>query len=312
MSTWLELLAERGGRVAIGSLDVDDVETLAREYDLVVVASAKGEFRKLLPEIFPRDPARSPYDRPQRNLGVAYVRGFDALDPPYFSINIIPGVGECFIGPALTLDGPCYTMCFEPRPGGPMDRFAGEPLDEGDRWLAVCRGVLEDFMPWEAERCGDDLRLTDPGGTLKGAITPVVRQAAGRLPSGRPILGLGDAVVQNDPLVGQGANNATKAAIVVQHAIREHSGGPVDAAWTAAVADRCWEAVRCSTTWTNLMLNPPAHIGDLLAAAAERPAFADVLANGTDDPATLFPWIETPEGVQEAAHSGAATSGTAA
>ncbi|UGS33833.1 styrene monooxygenase/indole monooxygenase family protein [Capillimicrobium parvum] len=314
MSAWLEELAERGGRVAIGTLDVDDVEALARDHDLVVVASAKGAIRELLPEIFPRDPARSPYDRPQRNLGVAYVGGFEALDRHYFSINIIPGVGECFIGPALTLDGPCHTMCFEPRPGGPMDVFADAPLDDGECWLAVCREVLERFMPWEAERCGADLRLTDPGGTLKGAITPVVREAAGRLPSGRPVLGLGDAVVQNDPLVGQGANNATKAAIVVQRAIREHPGGPVGAEWTAAVAGRCWEAVRCSTTWTNLMLNPPAHIGDLLTEAANRPAFADTLANGTDDPTSLFPWIESPEGVRAAAaeaEPGAAALGRA-
>jgi 2-polyprenyl-6-methoxyphenol hydroxylase-like FAD-dependent oxidoreductase len=171
--------------------------------------------------------------------------------------------------------------------------------------------VLERFMPWEAERCHADLRLTDPGGALKGAITPVVREAAGRLPSGRPILGLGDAVVQNDPLVGQGANNAAKAAIVVQQAIREHAGGPVDDAWTAAVAGRCWEAVRCSTNWTNLMLNPPAQVGDLLALAADRPAFADQLANGTDDPTTLFPWIESPEGVRAAAEQAQACTAVA-
>jgi hypothetical protein len=47
------------------------------------------------------------------------------------------------------------------------------------------------------------------------------------------------------------------------------------------------------------MLNPPRHVGDVFEAGAQSPAFADVFANGTNEPATLFPWLETREGVRQ-------------
>lgn len=309
MAAWLELLEQRGGRVLIESLEPEDLDGLAEEHDLVVLAAGKRGFGELLDRVFPRDPARSPYDRPQRNLAVAYLRGYAPLDTSYFSINIVPGVGECFVGPALTVDGPCFTICFEALFGGPMDRFGDVPLDDEARWLETSRGLLERFMPWEAERWTDDVRLTDAGGTLRGALTPAVRHAAGRLPSGRPILGLGDLVVQNDPLVGQGSNSAAKAADVVRRAIAERGDGPLDHAWVGAVADRCWRVAEHPTAFTNLLLNPPPHLGALFDAASASPAFADRLAAGSNDPATLFPWINSAEGIREAAAETEAQAG---
>ena len=40
----------------------------------------------------------------------------------------------------------------------------------------------------------------------------VVRKPICKLPSGRLAFGVGDAVVTNDPLTGQGSNTACKAA----------------------------------------------------------------------------------------------------
>ena len=37
------------------------------------------------------------------------------------SFNLIPGVGEYFVFPALTLSDPCEIMVFEGIPGGPID-----------------------------------------------------------------------------------------------------------------------------------------------------------------------------------------------
>jgi len=222
----------------------------------------------------------------------------EPLDPPsYFSISIVPEVGEYFVGPALTLAGPCWTMCLEAIPGGPMDVFDDAPLDDPDRWLALCTEVLEQHFPWEAERCGR-IRLTDEQGTLKGALTPVVRERAGRLPSGALVLGVGDAVVLNDPLVGQGANNAAKGVTAVTRELVARGDDVYDEEWLGQVGDVYWERVRWSTRFTNMMLNPPPHAAAIFEAGARSPAFADVLANGTNEPATLFPWLETEEGVR--------------
>ena len=64
----------------------------------------------------------SQFDQPMRALALTYVTGMTPR--PEFSavcFNIIPGVGEYFVFPALTTSGPCEIMVFEGVPGGPMD-----------------------------------------------------------------------------------------------------------------------------------------------------------------------------------------------
>jgi hypothetical protein len=293
---WLEAFERDGGTVLVRALDLAFAEELAAEHDLLVIASAKGEFARALGSIFPRAEPDSPYERPQRELAVAYVHGMEPLDPPSaFSICIVPEVGEYFVGPALTLSGPCWTMCFEALPGGPMDVFGAVSPDEGEAWLACCLDVLGRFLPWEAERC-ERVALTDAKGTLRGALTPIVRERVGRLPSGRAVLAVGDAAVLNDPLVGQGANNAAKGVTAVVRELVARGEQAYDEEWLRHAGDVYWEAVRWSTVFTNMMLHPPPHIPDVLGAAARLPALADVLANGTNRPATLFPWIASAEG----------------
>jgi 2-polyprenyl-6-methoxyphenol hydroxylase-like FAD-dependent oxidoreductase len=295
---WMDALEATGGRIEYRAVDVPYAEELARSHDLVVIASAKGDFARELGTIFQRIEEESPYDRPQRQLAVAYVCDMEPLDPPsYFSISIVQEVGEYFVGPGLTLDGPCWTMCLEAIPDGPMDVFDEASPDDLDAWLELCKSTLARFMPWEAERCAR-IRLTDAKGTLKGALTPVVREHVGRLPSGRLVLGIGDAVVLNDPLVGQGANNAAKGSTAVVSEFVARGGDTYDEAWLRGVGDVYWQRVRSSTRFTNLMLRPPPHVGDVFESAARLSAFADVLANGTNAPDTLFPWLETPDGVR--------------
>src|SRR5438552_15992960 len=111
MAGCLELFVQRDGIVryqGATTVDLDELAALGR-YDLVVVAAGRGD----LVGAFDRDPARSPYTAPQRGLAFAYVHGL-APDPahptPCVGFNVVPGLGELFVIPALTLRGPCHIL----------------------------------------------------------------------------------------------------------------------------------------------------------------------------------------------------------
>ncbi|NUU22169.1 MAG: FAD-binding oxidoreductase, partial [Streptomycetaceae bacterium] len=106
MAAWLEIFAERGGHVVVHPVTVSDLEWYGQRYDLVLLAAGKGP----LAAMFARDRARSPYDRPMRSLAVAYVHGLGPRPEHDFAAvrcNLVPGVGELFVMPALTVSGPC-------------------------------------------------------------------------------------------------------------------------------------------------------------------------------------------------------------
>jgi len=111
------------------------------------------------------------------------------------------------------------------------------------------------------------------------------------LPSGRLVFGLGDAVVTNDPITGQGSNNATKACAVYLDAIVAHGDGAFTADWMHRTFERFWEYGEAVVEWTNSMLLPPApHLLKLLKAAEDAPALASAIANGFNHPPAFFPW----------------------
>src|SRR5690606_9746632 len=125
------------------------------------------------------------------------------------SFNVAPGVGEYFVFPALTTTGPCEIMVFEGVPGGPMDCWAD--IASPDQHLERAKSILNTWFPWEAERA-HNVSLTDVNGILAGRFPPTVRQPVAELPSGALVLGMADTVVLNDPITGQGSNNASKCA----------------------------------------------------------------------------------------------------
>ncbi len=292
---WLELFAERGGTVSYASAAIADLEQLALTHDLVVVAAGKGAISQL----FPRDAERSPYATPQRVLSLVTVQGMQPIAPyDVVSFNIIPGVGEYFVMPALGASGPYHTMLFEAVPGGPLDCWGDIASPEAH--LARALECLERWLPWEAQRCAN-VTLTDAKAVLHGKFAPTVRHAVGTLPSGRAVLGMGDAVVLNDPLTGQGSNNAAKCAAIYLERILAHADAPFDAAWMQATFDRYWEYAAYVTQWTNAMLAPPPpHIIDVLGAASQAPALAQRFANGFNNPPSFFPWLVDPVAAQDA------------
>jgi hypothetical protein len=289
MPAWMDAFAGRGGRLVIEDAGIDTLERLAEHNDLVVVAAGKGEIVKL----FERDAARSPFDAPQRALALTYVHGMAPREP--FSrvcFNLIPGVGEYFVFPALTLSGPCEIMVFEGVPGGPMDCWGDvqTPAQHLQRSLEI----LRTFLPWEAARC-ERVTLTDANGILAGRFAPTVRKPVGRLPSGKLVFGMGDAVVVNDPITGQGSNNATKCFQAYYDAIVARADAPFDANWMHATFEGFWDYARDVVRWTNSLLRPPPeHILQLLGAAGQTERLAHRIANNFDHPPGYFPWWEDP------------------
>jgi hypothetical protein len=287
---WMAAFAKSGGELVIKDAGVEDLEAYTRSHDLTIVSAGKGEIAKL----FERDANKSLFDKPQRALALTYVKKMRPREP--FSavcFNLIPTVGEYFVFPALTTTGPCEIMVFEGIPGGPMDCWADVKTPE--QHLAKSKWILDTFMPWEAERC-NDVELTDANGILAGRFAPTVRHPVATLPSGRKVFGMGDVVVLNDPITGQGSNNAAKCADVVLKSVVEHGDRPLNHSWMQATFDRYWFG-NCQwvTQWTNMLLMPPPpHVLKLLGSAGAMAPVASAIVNGFDDPRTFFPWFADP------------------
>jgi 2-polyprenyl-6-methoxyphenol hydroxylase-like FAD-dependent oxidoreductase len=290
MPGWIEELGERGCKIIIHEATVPDLEEYARDSDLVIVAAGKGDVAQL----FERDATRSPYSAPQRALALTYVTGMTPR-PDYTAVcfNLIPTVGEYFVFPALTTSGSCEIMVFEGIPGGPMDCWGDVTTPQ--EHLEKSKWILETFIAWEAERCRT-IDLTDENGVLAGRFAPTVRKPVGELPSGGLVLGLADAVVLNDPITGQGSNNASKAAASYLASIRERGDAPYDRTFMETAFDRYWQYARAVTEWTNALLGPPPqHVLDILEAGNAHQAVADRFVNGFNDPSDYFEWFMEPD-----------------
>lgn len=287
---WMQEVERRGGTLEIREATVGDLESYAAASDLTIVAAGKGDIARL----FERDAEKSPFDKPLRALALTYVHGMTPRpDHSAVNFNLIPGIGEYFVFPALTHSGACEIMVLEGVPGGPMDCW--KDVSTPQEHLARSKWVLDTFLPWEAERCRN-VQLTDANGILSGAFPPTVRKPVGRLPSGKIVLGLADAVCLNDPITGQGSNNASKAAKVYMDAILAHSDRPFDEAFMQATFDTYWDYAQFVTGWTNALLQPPPpHVLNIMGSAQAYPVLAKRIANGFDDPRDLFPWFAVPE-----------------
>lgn len=308
-AAWIEAFVAGGGDFRIEKVTPRMLEELARDYELVIVSAGKGE----IAQIFPKDRSKSPFDRPQRVLALNYVSldtvSFDAVAPdsatgpaeqPSASIrmSVVPGVGEFFTFPGLSVSGPCQMMVFEGVVGGPMDKWTD--VTNPEEQLSRSLEILEEHFPHEAKNFAN-ATLTDEGATLLGRITPTVRSAVGELGNGNLVFGLGDAVLLNDPLTGQGSNNATLAAKYYLDSIIRRGQQPFDKQWMERTFDEFWRGWgQWAVTWTNDMLKPRReHQQAVLAEAADHPALAASITGGFDDPRTFYPWWFDPAAAAE-------------
>ena len=282
---WMKEFAKRGGALVIKDARPQDVDEYSQQNDLVIVAAGKGEINRM----FERDAAKSPFDKPMRALALTYVKNMVPRTPfTAVSFNLVPGVGEYFVFPALTTTGVCEIMVFEGVPGGPMDCW--NDVKTPAEHLAKSKWVLETFMPLEADRC-HNVELCDDNGILAGRFAPTVRKPIAKLSSGRLALGMGDVVATNDPITGQGSNTAAKAASIYLKRILERGSKPFDAPWMQETFGIFWDYAQWVVKWTNSLLVPPEpQILQLLGAGSQIPSLARRIANGFNDPPDYQPW----------------------
>jgi hypothetical protein len=285
MSFWLTEFVARGGELRHEKATPERLSDYAREADLVLVAAGRGP---QFDSVFPRDATRSPYSEPQRGITLHVVKhSGDFYQGVTF--GLVPGVGEFFVLPVLTAGGPKMGLYFSGIPGGPMDVFDG--VTDAEQHLELCREQLRRFFPWSAGAAED----TESGGPLEfltGRITPVVRHGVGTLATGEHVLAMGDTAITNDPIAGQGANNAVHCARIYQQLIVEQGDRPFDAEFMTTCFDRYWDYARHSTRFNNdLLAPPPAHILETLQAAQEYPEVAHRFAHLFNDPTDYEPWL---------------------
>ncbi|GAA2431986.1 alanine-phosphoribitol ligase [Actinomadura vinacea] len=293
MAGWLELFESRGGNVVYHGVMTSDLEGLATLYDLTLIAAGKGE----LVELFDRDASRSPYDRPQRQLSCIYVHGMSPrpdYPEPHVRLTATPGVGELFFMPGLTNSGPCDILLWEAVPGEAFDVWSDRPSPADH--LARTLDLMRQYAPWEYELTVG-AEPTDARCTLFGGYAPVVRHPVGRLSGSVSVLGMGDVLVANDPITGQGSNNAARCAAVYCAEILRHGDRPFDEKWMQSAFDAYWDYARHPTAFTNMMLGPlPEHVQKVLAvASAGNEEVAYRFAYGYANPTDFENWIMDPE-----------------
>ena len=292
-STLLEDFAARGGKLAIGALESSDVARLSGQHDLMVVASGRGS----LTDMFPRDPARSPYEQPQRLLMGAFYRGLDFPDPLGVIYTISPGNGEIFQAPFTTFEGRVCSILFEGIPGQAFDvimRMRYE--DNPKKFEATALDLLREHAPPIYERVNPrEFGVLRPLDVLQGAITPTVRRGYAPLGDGKFAMALGDMHMLHDPIIAQGANTASKCAWILGEMLLEERS--LDETFCRETERRLWEAGRAATEWTNATLQPPPpYVMELFAAAAQNKALADELVENFGAPERNWEIFGAPEG----------------
>lgn len=286
----MDMFCRLGGRLLVEHVDRSRLAARAKGHDLVLISTGKAGADSI------SDDASS--GPPQRKLSLAYVHGFEPPPgPDSVRFNIVPGEGELFVMPCLTLSGPAHILFWEAIPGGALDVFGKEP--DPARRLQLSLTLMERWCPWLLGNA-KNVELTDANATLTGAVTPHVRSPVFEFADGRFGLRMSDAVVLNDPITGQGANSAAKCASLYVREIVAQGDREFTKSWMKRTF-ACFEPEASAVArWTNEVLTPPKpHVVDLMAAAAHSPGLARKIANGFDDPKVFESFYFDPAATSE-------------
>jgi 2-polyprenyl-6-methoxyphenol hydroxylase-like FAD-dependent oxidoreductase len=292
---WARLLEDfsvRGGRVVIEACQAEGLERLANQHDLLVIASGRAH----LATMFQRLPEHSPYTTPQRLVMAGVFRGIAYSEPRSLEIFVTPGSGEILTLPIQSFEPDVTGIGILITAGGKLEVLRHLRYEQDPRaFVTALLGVLREHAPTVYERI--DQRTFDvarPSDLGYAAITPTVRRGFAELSNGRPVVALGDAHVVIDPVTGQGANNASHAAAVLCHAIR-HSD-TLDQSFCRRVEQAITTYVLPVSDACNARLQPPTpHFRQLLIAATQDQAVADVYASAYNHPDRFWAIASSPE-----------------
>ena len=252
---WMAEFERRGGQLVIGKVAPNDLESLAANHDLVVVAAGRAD----LCQLFARDEERSVYDAPQRLLAMVIATGgpsrFAGIPMLPVRFDFLGTDGEIFIVPYHHKDaGPSWNILVEAKPGSRLDRF--RDLKSGDEVLAAVKSAVSELFPWD-EPFVRNMALADPNGWLTGQVIPTVRRPSALLPSGKPIAALGDTAISYDPIAAQGANSGVKQARDLVSRVVARGAEPFDRRWIDETFELFYEShARHAYRFSNLLLEP--------------------------------------------------------
>lgn len=296
-AVWMGDFERKGGRLFVEKLSPERLDEVARRNDLTIVATGKEGGA-----LFERDARRSPFRAPLRHLAMVNCEGppmrFGDVPFGVAKFTVFEELGECYWTPYYHKDEKAvWNLVFEAKPGTPYDRFQG--ARSGHDVLRIAKDVIREMMPWDA-RWIEPATLADENSWLVGSIIPTVRDPVGKVPSGRPVVPLGDTFMAFDPLGAQGANMGNRLAGVLAAAIVARGGEPFDEAWIRSVYDGFYTRWgEPSMRWTHLLLEPMkapvryfmlAQLGADGASAFGTPkqCLADAFAQNFDNPIELL------------------------
>ena len=221
----------RGGKFQVRTVTPQDVNAIAADAELTLVATGKGG----LSSLFPTDAARSAYAEPQRHLLLATFKGLQNADRQFayrssdgakhnwFTIHA--EFGETFFGPYLHKDvGASWAFIGFAKPGSPwIKSFTSVTDPQSARDVVV--DLFATYFPKDAALIEQLQPLhEDPHSWFLGAVTPTVRRAVATTANGHPVLAIGDAAISFDPIGGQGAQTAVIQAASLVQALKFYDG----------------------------------------------------------------------------------------
>jgi hypothetical protein len=294
----MDQLEQGSARVVIEAVTPDRLDEIAADNDLTLVASGKAG----LADLFERDPERSVYDRPQRQLAMVIVRGIPTEGSPFphrlhdhvpVAFNFYGDMGECFWIPYYhKTAGNCWCLLGEARPGTKLHTFASARSAEA--MLDAFRTMIKNNAPWDWPAMKDmELVPDDPLCWVSGSITPTVRKPAGYTASGRPLMALGDTAYAFDPIGGQGAGCGARQAAFYVDAIATRGDEPFDADWITATGEAFYQKQGGPTyRFNNVLLAGLDEVGQLIVISAfGHPKMAEKFFQGFSHPPSYFPWL---------------------
>ncbi|SIR78340.1 styrene monooxygenase/indole monooxygenase family protein [Williamsia sterculiae] len=289
---------DRGGKFEVRTVDAQALDAIAADHDLTLVATGKGG----LSSLFPIDPARSHYDRPQRQLLQVTLKGLDQGDDVFDYRNRLGGRQDLFNLDAQ--NGEAWLGPFQHKDEGLTWSFIGFAKTDGE-WADKFRAVTDaasaretfldlyrTYFPHDVAEVEKLQTIeSDPHSWIKGAVTPAVREAVGVTENGHVVAAIGDTAIAVDPVAGQGAQNALIQVAELVKAASAHDGD-FTADWLRDEFEKHWERRgHAATEVTRLFLGDPDYADHLelaFPAAAVNTDVASALFGLLSEPNPLL------------------------